>query len=540
MNDKGGAGLRARKRPIWHRHLEPEERRRVMHDLAIISRTHWYWRFSIMLSLSVIVAVMGLLAGSAAVVIGAMLLAPLMTPVLGTAAALAMGLPKKAFISGARVVVATIGCIALAYVASKLALTGSETFSSEIESRTRPDIRDLIVALAAGAAGSYATVRADTSSSLPGVAVAVALVPPLATVGITLEAGNMVWAQGAFLLYLTNLVAIVFVSIIVFLATGFVPPRRLATTVPRIVTAMAVAVGAVALISVPLVRASIGAADATRIDRDARAAVRDWLGDRNLDLVDIDLDRNPVIIELNGPVAPPPEELLEARLAAVLGADIQVAIFVDETRQATTTTIAPITDEERRDERTRGVVQAWLAENDQGNNYQLNAFSLIGSDLIVTISGLGERPPDISDLIDRLAEADANDVITPTVQWSRLEQVPVGEEPPTPLEITTAQLEVIVDNWARPNLLTVTVFSFDGTSLDVDTEGAAPAPIEPLLASIAESGVDRADEIVTNIFFTQRVRLETTTTLPEELLPDPESGVSTTTAAGATTTTTEP
>ncbi len=508
-----------------------------MNDLALISRTHWYWRFSVMLSLSVVVAVMGLLAGSAAVVIGAMLLAPLMTPVLGTAAALSMGLPKKAFVSGARVVVATIGCIALAYFASKLALTGSDSLSSEIEARTRPDIRDLIVALAAGAAGSYATVRADTSSSLPGVAVAVALVPPLATVGITLEAGNMVWARGALLLYLTNLVAIVFVSIIVFLVTGFVPPRRLATTVPRIVGAIVVAVVAVAVISVPLLRASVGAADASRIDREARAAVRDWLGPLDLDLVDIDLDRNPVIVELNGPVSPPPEEQLEQRLGVVLGQEVQVAIFVDETRQATTTTIAPVTDEERREERTRAVVEAWLSENDEGNNYQLNAFSLDESDLILTVSGLGERPPDILDLIDRLAAADANDVITPTVQWSRLEEVPLGEQPPTPLEITTAQVRVVVDDWAGPNLLTVTEFTFDGLVLEVDVEGALPAPIEPLLVAVAESEVERAGEIVTNVFFTQRVRLETTTTTAE-VLPDLDGGASTTTVAGATTTTT--
>lgn len=512
--------FRPRPRPFWHRHLEPEERRRVMHDLALITRTHWHWRFSVMLALSVIVAVMGLLAGSAAVVIGAMLLAPLMTPVLGTAAALAMGLPRKALVSGLRVVVATVGCIALAYLASKVALTSSVTLSSEIESRTRPDVRDLMVALAAGAAGSYATVRADASSSLPGVAVAVALVPPLATVGITLEAGNMVWAQGALLLYLTNLVAIVFVSIIVFLVTGFVPPRRVATTVPRIVAAMAVTVIAVVAISVPLLRASIGAADASQRDIDARAAVRDWLGDLQLDLVEIDLDGNPVIVELSGVGQPPAKELLEERLSQILNVPVQAAIFVDETRQATTTTTAPITDAERRESRTRDVVAEWLAANDDGNNYQLNAFALEGNDLLVTVSGVGAQPP-ILDLIDRLTAADPSDVITPSVQWSQLQEVPIGEEPPTPLEVTTAELRVIVDDWARPNLLRVTAFEFDGTNMEVDVEGAAPAPIEPLLTAIAESDLDRADEIVSTVFFTQRVQLETTTTtLPELLIPD--------------------
>ncbi len=506
-----------RARPFWHRHLDPEERRRVMHDLALVKRTHWYWRFGVMLSLSVMVAVMGLLAGSAAVVIGAMLLAPLMTPVLGVAAALAMGLPKKASVSIARVVVATLGCVALSYLASKLALTGSDTFSPEIVSRTRPDIRDLVVALAAGAAGSYATVRSDTSSSLPGVAVAVALVPPLATVGITLEAGNMVFARGASLLYLTNLVAIVFASIIVFLITGFVPPRRLASTVPRIVAAIVVAVGAVALISIPLLNASLGAADDSRRERDARAAVADWLGDLPLDIVSLDLDRNPVVVELSGPAQPPPEELLEERLSVVLGQDTQAAIFVDETKQATTTTTRPITDEELRTDRTRAVVEAWLEENDQDNNYQLNAFALEGSDLVLTVSGVGSQPP-ILDLIDRLAAADPDDTITPTVQWSQLEEVPLGEEPPTPLEVTRSQLRLLADAWADAGDLTVTDLTFDGVTLAIDVEGAAPAPIEPLLEAIAGSELDGADEISTEVYFTQRIRLvTTTTTVPEDL-----------------------
>ena len=208
---------------------------------------------------------------------------------------------------------------------------------------------------------------------------------------------------------------------------------------------------------------------------------------------------------------------------------MQAAIFVDETRQATTTTTVPVSDDELREQRTRDVVEAWLSENDVDNNYQLNAFSLVGSDLTVTVSGLGEQPPPL-DLIDRLAAADPDDVITPRVQWSQLEAVPLGEEPPTPLEITSFEVRSIVDNWALPNLLDVTNVDFDGTVLIVDVEGAAPAPIEPLLNAIAESGVDRADEILTNVFFTQRVRLETTTTtLPPELLPDFGNPTTTTT-----------
>ncbi len=256
----------------------------------------------------------------------------------------------------------------------------------------------------------------------------------------------------------------------------------------------------------------------------------DWLGDLPLDIVSLDLDRNPVVVELSGPAQPPPEELLEERLAVVLGQDTQVAVFVDETKQATTTTTIPASDEELRTARTLAVVEAWLDENDRGNNYQLNVFDLAGSDLILTVSGVGNRPP-ILDLIDRLEAAGPDDIITPTVQWSQLEEVPLGEEAPAPLEVTRSQLRVLVDAWARPNSLVLTSLTFDGVTLAIDVEGAEPAPIEPLLEAIAESDLDGAGQIRAEIYFTQRIRLATTTTT---VAPADESG------AESTTTTTEP
>ncbi|MGI9616294.1 MAG: DUF389 domain-containing protein, partial [Acidimicrobiales bacterium] len=124
-------------RAWWHRHLEPEERRRVMDELAITRVEHWAWRFTIMLTLSVVVAVMGLSANSAAVVIGAMLLAPLMQPVLATAASLSMSLLRKSLASLFKVALATAWCIAIAYLISMLLPAGP--LSNEIVSRTQPD-----------------------------------------------------------------------------------------------------------------------------------------------------------------------------------------------------------------------------------------------------------------------------------------------------------------------------------------------------------------------------------------------------------------
>ncbi len=523
-------------RPFWHRSLDPEERRRVLNDLALIKRDDWTWRFTVMLTLSVLVAVMGLLAGSPAVVIGAMLLAPLMTPVLGTAASLAMGLPRRTVTSGVRVILASVWCIALAWVASKVALTNVDALSSEIESRTRPDLRDLIVALAAGTAGAYATVRSDTSNSLPGVAVAVALVPPLATVGITLEAGNMVWARGALLLYVTNLVAIILAGIVVFLVTGFVPPRRLVTTVPRIFTSLALAVIATVLISFPLLRASQSAADESIRDRDGRQAVEAWLADTALLIQNVDFSTNPAVIEISGPGQAPPKDLLEAALALALGPDSQAAVFIDETSEPTTTSTSIVSNEERREARVQDVLRAWLAENDDGNNYELNAVRFDGAQLLITVSGLGQAPP-IQDLIARLEASDPSDILVPNLRWSQLEAVPNGEESPTPLDVARSELEALVERWGDRFDLEIVALDFDGIRLVAEVEGPAPAPLEPLLDAVAESDV--LVESV-EVYFTQRIRLDTTTTtvVPETTTVPGATTVAPTTGPGATTATT--
>ena len=117
-------------------------------------------------------------------------------------------------------VLASVGAIALSWFVALFLRDGP--LSSEVISRTSPDARDLIVALAAGAAGAYATARPDLSSSLPGVAIAVALVPPLGVVGITLEAGRSDLARGALLLYATNL----YVVYALILLMGLVGPAR--------------------------------------------------------------------------------------------------------------------------------------------------------------------------------------------------------------------------------------------------------------------------------------------------------------------------
>ena len=272
---------RRRIRRWWHRHLDSADRQEIMADLAVKRDRQWTFRFATMQALSVVVAVMGLSADSAAVVIGAMLLAPLMTPVLGTAACISMALFRRSVRMLGIVLAATVGSIVLAYALAAFVVTSD--LPREVTSRTAPDLRDLFVALGAGTAGAYATVRRDVSSSLPGVAVAVALVPPLSVVGIALESGEPTFARGALLLYTTNLVAIVFAGIVVFAVTGFVPPRRLELTFRRSAT-VAVLVGAVVLvIAIPLVQVSRTAVDRSERQIAAQGIVDDWVAQNGYD-----------------------------------------------------------------------------------------------------------------------------------------------------------------------------------------------------------------------------------------------------------------
>jgi uncharacterized hydrophobic protein (TIGR00271 family) len=170
-------------------------------------------------ALATVVASYGLLANSTAVVIGAMVVAMLLGPIMGLALALVDGdtrLLRHALVAelAGAVLVLALGVI-LGKVHSDIPLT------SEILARTKPNLLDLMIALAGGAAGAYATVSPRLSVGLVGVAIATALVPPLASCGICISRGQYHLAGGAFLLFVTNLVAIQCASSVVLFAFGY-------------------------------------------------------------------------------------------------------------------------------------------------------------------------------------------------------------------------------------------------------------------------------------------------------------------------------
>ena len=171
--------------------------------------------FLILLALATAIATFGLLSNSAATIIGAMIIAPLMVPIIS----LAFSLVILDFRLVSYSLVKLISGIALTVLIAFLAtvLIGFKVPGSEILARTEPTLLDLGVAISAGVAGAFAKIRRSVSDAIPGVAISVALVPPLCVVGIGLAISDFDFAIGAFILFLTNLVGIIISADIIFL-----------------------------------------------------------------------------------------------------------------------------------------------------------------------------------------------------------------------------------------------------------------------------------------------------------------------------------
>lgn len=177
----------------------------------IQSSSNWDVDFFALMLLSTVIAAIGLIQNSAAVVIGAMLVAPLMTPLLGLGLALVQGNPVLARISF-RAIVMGLGVSLLVAFLVGLATPGFHEPTREMLGRGGPSVLDLVVAFASGLAAAYASSRPGLLAALPGVAIAAALVPPIATSGLALSIGNFDLAFNALLLFTINMVTIVLAS----------------------------------------------------------------------------------------------------------------------------------------------------------------------------------------------------------------------------------------------------------------------------------------------------------------------------------------
>lgn len=281
--------------------------------------------FSILLVLAGFIASFGLYQDSVASIIGAMVVAPLGGAIMAFAGALVTARPRAQWTTGAEVLLGAAAVVGIGFLVS-LILPDILELTPSLDARTSPGLLDLGVALAAGAAGAYVAVRRTGTDALPGVAIAVSLVPPLATVGICLELGRLDDAAGALLLFVTNFAAIVVAACVVFTLAGAAPSREMIVERHRVRNGFVAAIIALVIISIPLAWHGIETARGWIRATTGAPYVRAWIGDRDLEVREWTIAGNAVSLVLTGPDAPPDAASLAASLATAFGAPVDLEV----------------------------------------------------------------------------------------------------------------------------------------------------------------------------------------------------------------------
>ncbi len=287
-----------------------------------------------MLIFACLIALMGLLLNSPAVIIGAMLISPLMGPILACGLALTTAewpLGKKA---GRNLALSVVEVVAIAMIATHLSPLREAT--PEILARTNPNLMDLLIAFFSGLAGTVALASRKTAFTiLPGVAIATAVMPPLATVGYGIGTRQWIVARGAFMLFFTNFTAIVLSASLVFLLIGLRPQADRFGERHRLLVRwrIGIAVAVLVIVSIPLMRTLIRAATQANI----RGQVQETLtrdvqahGNRKLDSVSIELLKGAVAVNASVQTAQYMEsgdiEQLQSALVKRIGRPVRLQV----------------------------------------------------------------------------------------------------------------------------------------------------------------------------------------------------------------------
>lgn len=287
-------------------------------------------RYLFLCLMSAGIAVLGLLQSSPAVVIGAMLLSPLMSPIVGAGLALAVGDVAWMRQCGRTLLLGML--VAVGFSALIVVLSPLQTVTEEIAARTRPNLFDLLVALFSGLAGAYATIR-GREGTIVGVAIATALMPPLAVIGFGVATLNGTVAGGALLLLITNLMTIALSAAVMARFYGF--STRLTKKQGRLQVVGIIA--AFLLLAMPLGYSLRQIAWELRTSVQARGELAEAFPPKSrLSQVDIDFDAEPISVSasvltpaLNGSA----ERQVGAGLERTLGRP--VAVHIDQFKVGT-------------------------------------------------------------------------------------------------------------------------------------------------------------------------------------------------------------
>jgi uncharacterized hydrophobic protein (TIGR00271 family) len=300
------------------RRVLPDAQRRTLAELTddldltagdAVAKRSAFWT---MLALSAVIASAGVLSDSTATVIGAMIIAPLSTPIMGIALGIAKREPGAAgragrYVLGGACLVVLIGVFFALVIPSTFDLLAN----SQITGRTSPGLGDLVAAVATGFAGAVALARRDVAAVLPGVAIAISLVPPLAVVGVCLGQGALGLAAGALVLFLSNLIALVLAGTLVFTALESGPQERPAGGRRRAYLTIAILL---IVVGIPLVANTVGAYIVTLMTARAQTAAEQWISatpGARVDSVDLVADELHINVEVPGDL-PNTDDLMAA------------------------------------------------------------------------------------------------------------------------------------------------------------------------------------------------------------------------------------
>lgn len=291
-------------------------------------RTRRIVNYAILLALATVIATYGIITDSTATVIGAMIIAPLMTPIVASAAAVSMGNSSRLVGSLKSVAFGVVGVIVLSMILTILVQPYIIDLAQnpQIASRVYPNMFDLLIALAAGAAGAFASGRQEIADSLAGVAIAISLEPPLCVVGITLVGGSVVDAIGSFLLFFTNFVAILVAGVIVFGLMGLPRAVRMEMTADARKRAFQVITVVTLILIATLGATSYQVYRVATTEIETTSMVTEWLGTTDYHIYSVTVQDPKIDIGLIGDGTLPPVDTLAKEIEQKFHHSISITI----------------------------------------------------------------------------------------------------------------------------------------------------------------------------------------------------------------------
>jgi len=299
-------------------------------------------RYWLLLLLSAVIASAGVVGDSTATVIGAMIVAPLMVPILGIVLGVVLADRDNLLRCIGLVVAGATAVVAIAWLIGVLIHVPVDASNNpQVAQRVSPHLIDLLAALATGAVGSVALARDDISDTLPGVAIAISLVPPLSVVGLTLESGNPDQALGALLLFVTNVSAILATGLMVMAVYRVsrrvtVDPNGTQRPVHRR-RASAVIVASLLVITVPLTLSSLAITRTTTTESTVTRVADAWATEHGWEIASVTTRPDGVLIRATGPLPEPDTDSLRAGLAAdgMDGTTVRIELIPNHTVEVT-------------------------------------------------------------------------------------------------------------------------------------------------------------------------------------------------------------